>query len=80
MSEIEPLRVRVKEMMTAGTLPCEDCLVTWYGGGRGRRCAVCERRILRVDTEIECDVPGGGTIHFHLACYDVWQTVLTGKD
>jgi hypothetical protein len=80
MSEAEPLRVRVKELMTAGALPCEDCLVTWYGDGQGRRCAVCERRILRVDTEIECDVPGGGTIHFHLACYDVWQTVLTGKD
>jgi hypothetical protein len=30
--------------------------------------------------EIECDVPGGGTIRFHLACYDLWQTVLTRKD
>jgi hypothetical protein len=76
----EPLRVRIQELMEAGSLPCEDCLVTWYGAGRGRRCAACDQRILSRHTEIECEVPGGGTIPFHLACYDAWQTILTGKD
>jgi hypothetical protein len=30
--------------------------------------------------EIECEVPQGGTVRFHLTCYDVWQTILTVKD
>ncbi len=80
MSEIGPLHVRIQELMSRGDLPCEDCIVTWYGAGQGRRCGACDQRILSRDMEIECDVPGGGTIHFHLACYDVWQTILTGKE
>ena len=66
MSEIGPLHVRIQELMSRGDLPCEDCIVTWYGAGQGRRCAACDQRILSRDMEIECDVPGGGTIHFHL--------------
>jgi hypothetical protein len=31
---------------------------------------------LGTDAEIECDVPGGGTIRFHQACYDVWHSAL----
>ena len=37
-------------------------------------------RILATDTEIECDVAGTGTIFFHLACYDAWQSVLAAKE
>ena len=74
------LRVRVQELVTAGHLPCEDCLVTWYGEGRGRRCAACDQRLLGSDMEIECDVPGGDTIHFHVACYDVWQAIIGRKE
>ena len=55
-------------------------MVTWYGHGRDRHCAACDRRILATDTEIECDVPGTGTIFFHLACYDAWQSVLAAKE
>ena len=77
--EREALRVRIQELMSAGTLPCEDCVVTWYGRGRGRRCAACDQRILGTDSEIECDVPGGGTIYFHHACYEVWHSALATK-
>jgi hypothetical protein len=79
-NERDALRVRIQDLMTAGTLPCEDCVVTWYGDGRGRRCAACEQYILGTDTEIACDVPGGGTIYFHLRCYDIWQSVLAAKE
>jgi hypothetical protein len=76
----DALQTRIQSLITAGNLPCEDCVVTWYGDGRGRRCAACDRDILGADTEIECDVPGGGTIFFHLACYDAWQSVLAAKE
>jgi hypothetical protein len=74
------LQTRIQSLMTSGDLPCEDCVVTWYGQGRDRHCAACERRILATDTEIECDVPGTGTVFFHLACYDAWQSVLAAKE
>jgi hypothetical protein len=66
VSEPEVLLVRIQQRIAAGILPCADCVVTLYGSGRGRRC----------DGEIECDVPGGGTIYFHQACYEVWQSAL----
>ena len=74
--ESEALRVHIQALMSAGTLPCEDCVVTWYGRGRGRRCSACDQRILGIDNEIECDVPGGGTIYFHHACHEIWHSVL----
>ena len=78
------LQTRIQSLMTSGDLPCEDCVVTWYGQGRERHCAACDRRILATDTEIECDVPGTGTgtdtIFFHLACYDAWQSVIAAKE
>jgi hypothetical protein len=76
----DALQMRIQSLMTSGDLPCEDCVVTWYGQGRERQCAACDRRILATDTEIECDVPGTGSIFFHLACYDAWQAVLAAKD
>jgi hypothetical protein len=77
VNEPQELLVRIQQLMAAGTLPCEDCVVTWYGSGRGRHCAACDQRILGTDAEIECDVPGGGTIYFHQPCYDVWHSALT---
>jgi len=74
------LQTRIQSLMTSGDLPCEDCVVTWYGQGRDRHCAACDRRILANDTEIECDVPETGTIFFHLACYDAWQSVIAAKE
>ena len=77
--ERESLRLHIQERMSAGTLPCEDCVVAWYGHGRGSRCAACDQRILGIDSEIACDVPGGGTIYFHQECYEVWQSALATK-
>ena len=72
MSERDDLRVRIRELMAAGSVPCGDCVVTWYGERCGRRCAS--------DTEIECDVLGGGTILFHLACYNAGHSTLSAKE
>jgi DNA-binding response OmpR family regulator len=73
----QTLFARIRQRMASGTLPCDDCTVTWYGEGRRRLCAACDQRILGTDTEIECDLPRGGTICFHQRCYDVWHSALT---
>jgi hypothetical protein len=59
--------------MAADSVPCEDGGVTWDGERCGRRCAS--------DTELECDVPGGGTsLLFHLACDKAGQSALSAKE
>jgi hypothetical protein len=74
--EREALIARIEAGMSAGTVPCQDCLVTWFGEGRGHRCVVCEEPITSPDTEVECDLPGGGTVYFHNACFDLWHAAL----
>jgi len=74
--ERNELVLRITERMTAGTLPCEDCVVTWFGPGRDRPCVVCDEQILPTHIETECDLPGGGTIYFHRACYLLWNDAL----
>jgi hypothetical protein len=72
----EPLVLRITERMTAGTLPCVECIVTWSGPGHGRPCAVCDQPILRTDAEIECILPGGETVLFHDRCFTLWRGAL----
>jgi hypothetical protein len=74
--ERDELVLRITEQIAAGTLPCEDCVVTWWGQGRGRPCAACHQTIRPIDIETECDLPGGGTIYFHRACYLLWRGAL----
>ena len=73
MTQPDDLRRMVREKILAGTLPKEHCRTTWYGQGTGRICAACERPIEADEIEVECDLPGGGTIRLHRTCYDVWS-------
>ena len=71
MDESEILRIQSN--IAGGQLPKVDCLVTWYHSGRGELCAVCARRILSTEPAIECDLPGGTTVWFHVPCHARWQ-------
>jgi hypothetical protein len=73
--EQDPL-ARIQEGIACGRLPIVDCVVTWYGPGRGQRCAACDRRILSTELGIDCDLPGDKTIWLHVRCYALWQSVL----
>jgi hypothetical protein len=70
------VRSQIRDKMSCGDLPRDNCVVTLYRSGRGGRCVACSQRILGSETEVECDVPGAGTIHFHRRCYDLWQLEL----
>ena len=70
------LHRRIQSLVSTGVLPLRGLRRDVVRPGSGRDCAACEQRILGTETEIECDVPGGGSIHFHLWCYDAWQSVL----
>jgi len=46
--------------------------MTWFGPGRSAICVACDRVIGPREVEVECDLPQGGTINFHLRCYQIW--------
>jgi hypothetical protein len=68
----DDLLAQIREKVFTGRLPKEHCRMTWFGPGRGGRCAACEQPIGPQDLEVECDLPRGGSIPFHRRCYDAW--------
>ena len=72
MSDPGDLLRGIREKILAGGLPKQNCRMTWYGPGTGGICVACERPIVTDDVEVECDLPTGGTIRLHRACYDIW--------
>ncbi len=72
MSDLDEPLHGIREKILAGTLPKENCRTTWYGPGTGQICVACERTIAADDVEVECDLPGGGTIQLHRRCYEIW--------
>jgi hypothetical protein len=73
MSPPDDLREGIRKKILRGVLPKEHCRMTWYGPGTGGICMACELRIAADEVEVECDLPGGGTIRLHRMCYDVWS-------
>jgi len=66
------LRQAIRQRILAGNLPKENCRMTWYGPGTGGVCIACEQPIATDEVEVDCDLPGGGTIRLHRRCYDIW--------
>ena len=68
----------IRQKILAGHLPKENCRMTWYGPGTGGVCSACEQPIATDEVEVDCDLPGGGTIRLHRRCYDIlaaeWPT------
>jgi hypothetical protein len=73
---MDPLMERIQEGVTAGRLPSIDCIVTWYGPGRGQHCAACDQRILGTEVSVDCDMPDEATLRFHARCYALWHSLL----
>jgi hypothetical protein len=72
MNEPDGLLDAIRQKILDGTLPKQNCRMTWYGPGTGGICVACEQVIAADDLEVECDLPNGGTIRLHRRCYDIW--------
>lgn len=73
---MDDLRARIRDYVRDGLLPSADCLIAWYGPGRGQVCEACTGRILGRELAVECELRGGTTIWFHASCYGIWRSVL----
>jgi hypothetical protein len=63
----------IRDKLINGTLPKQDCRMTWYGPGTGGVCVACERPIAPGEVEVECDLGAGGVIRLHQRCYEFWM-------
>jgi hypothetical protein len=80
LSSMDGLTRRIQDMITRGALPRVECAASWYGWGRGERCAACDRRILGSEVTVECDIPDGGAVVLHSQCYEVWYSLVTPRE
>jgi hypothetical protein len=63
----------IRDKLADGTLPKEDCRMTWYGPGTNGICVACDRLIAENEVEVECDLGVGGVIRLHQRCYEFWM-------
>jgi hypothetical protein len=67
------VRLKIRQKIGDGSLPCEPHPKTWAGAGRGESCDGCEERVLASEVEFEVDLLGGKTLRFHRACFAMWH-------
>ena len=72
MEEIT-LRVRVRQLVETGEVPCEEPGKTWAGRGTGTHCVACGEPIRPDEIEFEAELSSGATLRLHRLCHDVWR-------
>jgi hypothetical protein len=65
----------VREKLDAGALPLDQPLKVWVGIGTRELCAVCEKSILRAQTQYEAEYyDERPPFRFHIGCYGLWES------
>ena len=72
MEEIT-LRLRVRQLVESGEVPCEEPGKTWAGRGTGTHCAACGEPIMPSAVEFEAELSSGATLRLHRLCHDMWR-------
>jgi hypothetical protein len=77
------IRLRVRQLIETGEVPCDEAGTVWAGRGSGTHCAACGRPITASEIEFEAELPSGLILRLHRLCHDVWReecTSLTALD
>jgi hypothetical protein len=67
------IRVRVRQMLETGRLPCDEPGKVWAGRGVGTHCAACGEPIATSDIEFEVDLVSGASLRLHRTCHEIWR-------
>jgi hypothetical protein len=67
------LRLRVRQLVESGEVPCEEPGKTWAGHGTGTHCAACGKPITPSEIEFEAELASGVTLRLHRRCHDMWR-------
>jgi hypothetical protein len=65
-------RARVRELVEAGAVQCDEPDKVWAGRGTGTHCVACGSPILATEVEYEVTL-AGGTFRVHRPCFVVWR-------
>lgn len=77
------LRLRARERIAQGLLPCETPSKMWGGPGSGQPCALCDKPIKsnEMEYEIEAFLEGRAqSLRFHVLCEAIWQLECARDD
>jgi hypothetical protein len=66
------IRMRVRQLLASGELPCDEPETLWAGNGAGKRCAACREAIDPHEVEYEVDLASKQTIRLHRRCHEIW--------
>ena len=64
---------KIREKLTAGTLPHDASGTTFTGYGTGRLCDGCDTPIFAAEMEYEVEARDRRSIRFHIRCVLLWQ-------
>jgi hypothetical protein len=68
------LRARIRELIKAGIVPCDEPDKVWAGRGTGTHCLACGESITPSEVEYEIEL-GATTFRLHLTCFTLWRAV-----
>ena len=66
-----PLLTRAREYVASGRLPRTVPKSIFAGPGTGMSCSLCDSPI--EPWQVEYELSGGVTLHFHMRCHAIWQ-------
>jgi len=70
--DADSIRTRIRQMVAAGTLPCEEGKI-WAGRGVGESCVACTEPIEPTETDFEVVFPSGESVRLHgQPCHSIW--------
>ena len=72
----DELRMRARQRIRDGQLPCVRHYRTWGGRGSNEPCALCDAVIKHDEVEYEIETRDADSVHvlrFHLPCHDAWH-------
>lgn len=76
--DTEALRIRARERIEQGRLPCAKAVRTWGGLGTGMRCDLCDAPISSSEPEFELQLDlaePAESVRFHRQCHAIWNDV-----
>ena len=69
----EFVRLRIREMLKRGEMPCDEPEKVWAGRGSGSHCAACGELIGQTEIEYEVELSSGAAIlRLHRRCHEIW--------
>jgi hypothetical protein len=66
------LRARVRELVKAGLVPCDEPHKVWAGRGSGTHCVACGQPITPGEVEYEVEL-ASAVFRVHRTCFTVWR-------